>query len=163
PIYLRFAHERADAVKKKLQEKPSEWNKLPLDKLPMAEVKEFLGGYRYKMKQLELGARRKTADWNYTLDAGDPIGLLLGDSQEMRMYAPLLVLKARVEFAEKRFADAVRTLETGFSFSQQVNEAPLLISGLIGIACATQMIDCTQELIQRDGAPNLYWALSVIP
>src|SRR5581483_6677320 len=79
PIYLRVAHERSDAWKKVIREKPSEWNKLPLDKLPLDEVKKFLGNYRYNLRQFELGARRKTAEWNYTLDAGDPIGLLLPD------------------------------------------------------------------------------------
>src|SRR5215208_3443826 len=42
PMYLRFAHERNDAWKKKLREQPVEWNKLPLDRLPHKEVKEFL-------------------------------------------------------------------------------------------------------------------------
>src|SRR5260370_28897245 len=41
PIYLRFAHERSDATKKQLKEKPEQWNKMPLEKLPLAEVKEF--------------------------------------------------------------------------------------------------------------------------
>jgi hypothetical protein len=163
PLYLRFAHERSDARKKQLREKPPEWNKLPLDKLPMAEVKKFLDGYRYNLKQLELGARRKTANWHYTLDAGDPIGLLLPDMQEMRMQAPLLVLKARVEMAEGRFADAVRTLQTGFSFSQQVGDGPFLISSLVGIACAGICADCVSELMEQPKAPNLYWALGAIP
>jgi hypothetical protein len=163
PLYLRFAHERSDARKKELREKPEAWNKLPIKDLPLAEVKAFLDGYGYNLRQLELGARRKTADWNYTLDAGDPIGLLLPDAQEMRMHAPLLVLKARTEFAETRYADAVRTLETGFSFSQQINEGPFLINSLVGIACASQFADCLLELIERADAPNLYWALTVLP
>src|SRR5262249_22366566 len=96
PIYLRFAHERSDARKKELREKPEAWNKLPLSELPLADVKAFLDSYKYNFHQLDLGARRTTADWNYTLDAGDPIGLLLPDVQEMRFHAPLLVLKARV-------------------------------------------------------------------
>src|SRR5205085_1223226 len=79
PLYLRVAHERSDARKKLLREKPEEWNKLPLEKLPLAEVKQFLEGYSYNLRQLELGARRATAEWEYTLDAGDPIGLLLPD------------------------------------------------------------------------------------
>src|SRR5260370_273349 len=66
PIYLRFAHERSDAWKKQLREKPAEWNKLPLDQLPLAEVKKFLDEHKYNLKQLDLGARRKTAEWNYT-------------------------------------------------------------------------------------------------
>ncbi|HTU16558.1 MAG TPA: hypothetical protein VMG10_00730 [Gemmataceae bacterium] len=163
PIYLRFAHERIDAQKKQLREEPAKWNKLPLEKLPLDEVKQFLGGYKYKLRQLELGARRRTADWSYTLDAGDPIGLLLPDTQEMRMYAPLLILKARMEIAERRYQDALHTLETGFSFSQQISEAPFLISGLVGIAVASQFADCLLELMERSDAPNVYWALTLMP
>jgi hypothetical protein len=163
PIYLRFAHERGDARRKELREKPVEWNKMALKDMPLAEVKAFLDGYKYNLHQLELGARRKTADWNYTLDAGDPIGLVLPDAQEMRMHSPLLVLKARVETVEGRYADAVRTLETGFSFSQQINEGPFLINSLVGIAVASQMADCLLEVVERPEAPNLYWALTVLP
>jgi hypothetical protein len=163
PIYLRFAHERSDARKKELREKTEAWNKLPLENLPLAEVKAFLDSYSYNFRQLDLGARRKTADWNYTLDAGDPIGLLLPDMQEMRIHAPLLVLKARVAIAEHRYTDALRTLETGFAFAVQINEGPFLIGSLVGIAVANQMADCLLELIERPDAPNLYWALSVLP
>jgi hypothetical protein len=163
PIYLRFAHERSDARKKELREKPEEWNKLPLDKLPLADVKQFLDGYSYNLHQLELGARRKTADWSYTLDVDDIIGLLLPDVQEMRFHAPILVLKARLEMAEGRYADAARTLETGFSFAQQVGHGDFLIQSLVGIFIAQQMADCALELVERPGAPNLYWAATVLP
>jgi hypothetical protein len=163
PIYERFAHERSDARKQQLREKPEAWNKLPLDKLPLAEVRQFLAGYEYNFRQLELGAWRKTTDWNYTLDVPDIIGLLIPDAQEMRLQAPLLVLKARFEIAEHRYADAVRTLETGFSFSQQVGEGAFLINSLVGIACANQFADCLLELEDRPDAPNLYWALTVLP
>lgn len=165
PIYLRFAHERLDEQKKHIRQKPAQWNKLPLEKLPLEEVKKFLNGHpmKYKLRQLDLGARRKTAEWNYTLDAGSPIELLLPDAQEMRMYAPLLVLKARVEIAEGHYADAVRTLETGFSFSQQVGQGDFLIQSLVGIACAYQIADEVLEFVERPAAPNLYWALAVLP
>src|SRR5262245_39136359 len=163
PMYLRLFHERTEAWKKELREKPAEWNKLPLDKLPIDDVKKFLAGHRYNLRQLELGARRTTADWSYTLDDGDPIGLLLPDIQGMRALPPLLVLKARVEMREGRFADAVRTLETGFSFSRQLSEAPLLINGLVGLDSARQLADAVLELSERPEAPNLYWALAVLP
>jgi hypothetical protein len=162
-MYLRFAHERSDARKKDLWEKPEQWNKLPLDKLPPEEVKKFLADYQYNFKQLELGARRKTADWNYSLDVGDVIGILLPDLQEMRRQAPLLVLKARLEIVEGRYSDAVRTLETGFAFSQQLNEGPFLIGSLVAIACASVFADCLPDLMERPDAPNLYWALTVMP
>src|SRR5438067_622422 len=112
PIYLRFAHERSDATKALLREKTEQFLAMPPDKMPLSEVREFLDRWKYNFKQMELGARRKSAEWNYTLDAGDIIGLLLPDAQEMRMQARLLVLKARYEVAEGRTADAARTLET---------------------------------------------------
>jgi len=65
------------------------------------------------MKQLDLGARRKTAEWNYTLDAGDPIGILLPDAQFMRNYGGLLVLKARLEMAEGDYTAAAHTSRPG--------------------------------------------------
>lgn len=163
PMYLRFVHERTDAWKKELREKPAEWSKLALDKLPLAEVKSFLEGHRYNLRQLELGARRKTADWSYTLDDGNPVNLMLSDTQEMRAWPPMLALQARVAIREGRYADAVRTLETGFSFSQQISEAPLLISGLVGLRSANEIADVLPDLSERPGAPNLYWALAVIP
>jgi hypothetical protein len=163
PIYLRFAHERSDARKKQLREKPAEWNKLPLEKLPLPEVKQLLDSYNYNFRQLELGARRRVAEWNYTMDAGDPVGMLLPDVQEMRMHAPLLVLKARAEMAEGRMDDAIHTLETGFSFSQQVGDGPFFINDLVGFACTDQFVDCVLELMQRPNGPNLYWGLAVLP
>ncbi len=163
PIYSRLAHERSEAMTKKLQEEPAKWNKLPLEQLPLDEVKKFLANQKYNLRQLDLGARRRTADWSYTLDAGDPIGLLLPDMQDMRRQAPLLVLKARVEIAEHRYSNALHTLETGFSLSQQTSEAPFLVSGLVGIALGNLFADCLLELIERPDAPNVYWALTVLP
>jgi hypothetical protein len=164
PIYERLTHEQNDAWKKQMHDRPEEWNKLPLEKLPMADVRQFLDENKYRLRQLELGARRRSAEWNYTLDAGDPIGLLLPDIQQMRMiHAPLLVLKARLEIAEGRYADAVRTLETGFSFGEQVGHGSFLIQNLVGMAIANQMSDVVLEFVERPGAPNLYWALAVLP
>ena len=65
PMYLRFAHERSDATKRLLQENTDKWNALPLDELPLAEAGKYVESWRYNLKQLELGARRKSADWSY--------------------------------------------------------------------------------------------------
>jgi hypothetical protein len=163
PIYLRFAHERSDQSKRDLLEKPPKWNELPLEKLPLAEIKEYLKGREYQLHQLELGARRKTCDWQYTLDVEDVYGILVPDAAEMRAYAPLLVLQARRAIAEGDYAAAIHTLETGFAFSQQVAQSPFLIGNLVGISCANQFADCLLELAERPDAPNLYWAVTALP
>jgi hypothetical protein len=163
PIYLRLVHEQRDETRRRWFEVPSKWNKLPPDRLPLEEAKKFLDEHRYMLRQIELGARRQKAEWEYTLDAGDPIGLLLPDIQNMRNLVPLLILQARVAMAEGNPAAAVHHLQTGFCMSRQVAEAPFLISALVGMAMANQFADAVLDLIERPDAPNLYWALTVLP
>jgi hypothetical protein len=162
PIYLRLIYERSDETRRQW-EKIAQWNKLPPDELPIRKARKFFKTNRYMMQQLDLGARRKTAEWNYTLDAGDPIGLLVPDIQTMRVYGGLLALKARVEIAEGDYDAAAHTLHTGFAFSRHVSEGPFLITSLVGIAIATQVSDALLDWVGRDGGPNLYWPLSSLP
>jgi hypothetical protein len=163
PIYLRLVHEQNDATRRLWVDVPTKWNKLPLDRLPLEEARKFLAQRSYMLRQLDLGARRQKAEWEYTLDAGDPIGLLLPDMQGMRTYRPLLVLQARVALAEKDFPAAIHHLETGFAFARHTGEAPFLISSLIGIATASVFADEVAELVGQPDAPNLYWALTALP
>jgi hypothetical protein len=164
PIYMRLVMGWDEQRKKQLGEQLDYWLRLPLEGLPRAEVKKFLDSRRYHLHQIELAARRRTADWSYTLDAGSPIELLLPDVQEIRRsLPPLLLLKARLEIAEGHYGEAIHTLETGLSLAQQLSEAPFIISALIGIAVASQMSDSVLELMEQPDAPNLYWALTVLP
>jgi hypothetical protein len=163
PIYLRLNQEQTDESKKYWREEPAKWNKLPVGQIPLKEAREFIKRFSRFYQQFDLGARRKTADWSYTLDQGSIVDILLPDSQQMRGYVPMLVLKARVEIAEGDYPAAIRSLETGFSFGQQVAEGPFLINGLVGIAISNIFSDVVPDLIERPDAPNLYWALTVMP
>jgi hypothetical protein len=150
-------------------ESPKPWNELPIEEIPLADAKEFLfgtGGARgmsYQLDQLDWGARSKIAEWNYTIRPGHVIDLLLPDVQNMRGYVPMMVLRARVQLAEGHFDAAAQSIATGFAFSRHVAEAPFLISGLVGIACARQFADCTTDFLERPAAPNLFWSLAMLP
>ncbi len=164
PIYLRLVHEQSDASRKHWTETPQKWNELPLDRVPLGEAREFLKGVQTRfLQQIDLGARRRTAEWNYTLDQGSIIDILLPDAQVMRSYAPMLVLRARLAVAEGDDAAAAHAFETGFAFSRHVAEGPFLINGLVGIAIANQFADRLPEWIERPGSPNLYWPLTALP
>jgi hypothetical protein len=163
PIYLRFAQGRPEKVKQELVERGPKWLELPLNELPRQEVHQLLGFHRYVLNQMDLAARRQTCDWDYTLDVDDPLSILLPDAQEMRTYLRLLAIKARLETLEGHFPQAVRTLETGLSFSQQVSTTPFLISGLVGLAGGQVMTDVLLDLMERPNSPNLYWALTALP
>jgi hypothetical protein len=163
PIYLRLVHEQNDAARKYLAEAPLPWNKLPIDKLPMDEVRKYFKRWHYTIRELEAGARRRSAEWNYTLDVGDPIGILLPDAQQMRNYVPMVTLQARVALAEGDFTAAAHHLETGFAMSRQVAEGPFFINGMVAFALAAQFSNTVVDFIERPEAPNLYWALTALP
>lgn len=163
PIYLRLNHEQTDAARHDWSETPKKWLNIPIKDIPLAEAKKFLGRYEKFLRQLELGAERKNADWNYTLDQGSVIDILLPDAQMMRGYAPMLLLKVRVELAENHYAAAAHWLQTGFAFSQHVGNGPFLINRLVGLAIADQFLDGVFDFIQQPGAPNLYWPLAQMP
>jgi hypothetical protein len=165
PIYLRIRHEMSDEGWKQLNEKPYKWLALPLKDFPTAEARQFVDQWSGRLKQIEFGARRKTCEWNYTVpeQRRDVIGILLPDAQSMRVWGRLLALKARVEIAEKRFDDAIETIETSLAFARHTSQGPFAINGLVGIAIAFIMLDRCEELIDQPGAPNLYWALTALP
>jgi hypothetical protein len=163
PIYLRLTHEQSDAARKYWTETPKPWNELPVDQVPLDEARKFLQGRRNFLRQFELGARRRTAEWNYTLDEDDPIGILLPDAQWMRNYAPMLVLQVRVALAEGNFTAAAHHLATGLAFSRHVGEGPFLINSLVAIALVSQFAGTVADFMERPEAPNLYWALAALP
>jgi hypothetical protein len=166
PIYLRLVHERSSEALKELQEEPVEWLKLPLDQFArVQQVKEFVGRWSSIYEQLGFGARRQTCDWNYSLPEQKDriIQILLPDVQVMRTWIRVLAVKARLEITEHRWDDAARTLETGFAFSRHVGHGAFLINRLVGIACASMMLDWVEEWVAQPDAPNLYWALTLLP
>ncbi len=130
------------------EQTPEKWNAMPIDKIPLKEANEFLNRYKNFLRQFDLGARRKTAEWNYTIDQGSVIDVLLPDAQMMRGYVPMMVLKVRVALAEGDFAAGAHWLETGFAFSRHVADGPFLINRLVGIACANQFADCLLDFAQ---------------
>lgn len=163
PIYLRLIHEQNDAARKYWSETPRAWNDMPVDKIPQEEARQFLERMHYFMQQFELGARRKTMEWNYTFDAGNPVGLMLPDAQNMRNFAPMMILQARLALAQRDFALAAHHLETGFAFSRQASQAPTLIHSLVGLSVASQFTRCVADFIEQPNSPNLYWALTALP
>jgi hypothetical protein len=163
PIYLRLAHQQNDAARKYWTETPKTWNLLPVDRLPRDEVRKFLQEHRYLLHQLEVGARRRSVEWDYTFDEPNPIGLLMPDVQSMRDLVPMVNLQARLALAEKDFAGAAHHLQTGFAFSRHVATGPTLISKMVGMAMAGQFAVTVADFIAQPEAPNLYWALTALP
>jgi hypothetical protein len=165
PIYLRLRYETPDALWNEITLNYRKWRDLPLNQFPAAEVRKLLDQFAGQLEQIELGAHRQSCVWSYTVPEQrlDRVNIALTDVQGMRQWLFILDLKARVEIAEGKHDQAIRTIETGMAFSRHIALGPFLINGLVGLAGASILLDRSEELIAQPGAPNLYWALAVLP
>jgi hypothetical protein len=143
-------------------EKLNHWLEMPLENLPRKEIRvlENFNGLR----EIDLAARRENCYWELTDRVkAEGIALLIPDWQTFRSYGALLAARCRLEMADGKIDKSVYTLQTGFKFSRDVADAPTLIQALVGMAIAQYMAARVEDLMERPGAPNLYWALSTLP
>lgn len=139
-----------------------DWLDLPLQELPLDAAKQGLERWATSLNEIELGAGRAQAIWDLPLRE-QGIATQLQEIQEIRKFARLLALRARVEIAEGRFNDAAATLRTLLRMAQHVSESGTLISSLVGVACQAIAFSEVEEWIGAPDSPNLYWALTSLP
>lgn len=137
----------------------------PLRDLTRAELNEHAWPLSSKMlKELDRAARRSYCDWELTERARqDGIGLLLPDLQSMRNFIHDLRLRAKLELLDGQFDKAAYTLQTGFAMGRHIADGPTLVQSLVGVACASGMLQVVEDWIDLPGSPNLYWALTDLP
>lgn len=161
---LRPAWPRDPKEAQDLNDKTIRWEETPVDKLPVADVKEFLKTYREMFKEVDAAARMTYCDWHQGRELKpEDLAAILPGVQAEREVVRYLSFRCRVELAENRFDDAVRTLQTGFQLGKHVGEGRTSIEMLVGIALAGAMVGRADELVARPGSPNLYWALAGLP
>jgi hypothetical protein len=161
----------ARAVRYKWTEQQWKWSdtdSMPLDRLPVKEVKAALEAHVTALRFAGQAALRTRCDWERPAPTIQNLStdlLHMQDVQGLREIAHLLALRCRVELAERRFEDALHTLQTGLTLARHLSsESPhMLLDDLVGIAIATIMLGRVEEWIQIPGSPNLYWALTDLP
>ena len=132
---------------------------------PLEEVRKMEGLLKYETwvpKDLERAGQCASCDWQYPL-AEDGFDTLVPDATECRSYARLLAAGARKHLAHGEFDRALHSLKVGYALARHASDAPIIVSGLVGVAVTDMMSDQVLELIQQPGAPNLYWALTYLP
>jgi hypothetical protein len=141
---------------------------VPLDKLPTDKLRQFvdagIGGAIWD--QLVEAANRRQCDFElgFTEIRGpELISVLLEEFQRSRELNRMMGLRTRLEVAEHRYDDAIRTIRMNYRLAHDFGSVPFLVSGLIGIAEAGATNATVCELIAAPDSPNLYWALSELP
>jgi hypothetical protein len=141
-------------------EKREKWQKCPLAELP-----DGLNDYGHgSLRQADYAARLDGCDWQILHQLRTEGMLLpLSDVQQLRMLAAALKVRYRGQVKAGKIDDAIRTHQTLFALARHLGEHPTLIGNLVGIAIANLAVEPFEELLQRPGCPNLYWALSQLP
>jgi len=145
------------------QDKIAEWLDLPSDQLPRAEVDQVLASEKYRLDEADRAARMETCDWQLPLRSEEPWMVRLPEAQGMRNVARLVALRTRVLIADRKFDEAIHSLQTGLAMSRHIAQQPTIVSGLVGLAISNLMFREFDALVQAPGAPNLYWALVALP
>jgi len=169
PFYYRAVISlkgRSKESMKPFRDNYGQWMDEPLTASTKQNVQKFLGGFDRIFEELRRAAHRETTDWSWRLkdvSGVKAISFLLPEVQEMRQLARLIALKAKLEIANKRYDDAVETLQMGYKLAQDVAVPPTLINDLVGVAIAEIMNEQVRAVIASPDSPNLYWALSRLP
>ncbi len=140
------------------------WEEAKIDEFPVKEVAQYLQKYKSLFRELEYATRCKQCDWTSApTNPNDAIGDRLAEIQSFREFARFLSLRFKLELAEKRTDDALRTIQTGLQMGRHIGEGPTLIVMLVAIAIDSIFLGRIDTFLEQPDAPNLYWALSTLP
>jgi len=133
----------------------------PLEELPAQEL-AYDG--RFELSQADWAARLDNPNWQVLPKLkAEGIELLLPDVQGIRALMRALQVRFRAEIAQGRFDDAIRTAKTLFAMSRHMGQHPILVGNLVGMAIAAVAIHQLENMLDKPGCPNLYWALTNLP
>ncbi len=112
---------------------------------------------------LSRAARCRHCDWQADLREESYSMILVPHIQQMRQFARLLTLRARLQVARGDFDGAEATLRDGLALARHVGSSAPMVNALVGTSIEEAMLDVLLERLGRREAPNLYWALAELP
>lgn len=138
---------------------------MPLDQLPQEKAAAYVARFAGALRLLDVAARRSYCHWD------DPIreeGLRMSVEyvRNGRLLGRVLALRIRLEIRERRYSEALRSLQTGFALARAFSTDALFLHAMAssdsdGIEKA--LYDRLREWTEARDSPNLYWALANLP
>lgn len=139
-----------------------QWRDLPIDQAPIDEIRSMVEKFDLTLRRLELATDRQWCIWESPIRE-EGFGFLLPHLAEYRRFSEILVFKARLQIHDGQVDQAMDTIRMGITLARDVAKGPSLIENLVGVAIAARMAGEIENLIESSQAPNLYWALTVLP
>lgn len=132
------------------------WLDSPIDAFPAEEARELLAPMEPAFRKLEEAARRGPVKWNPP-PATEEL-------RSVRALAKLLALKARLQIAEGKPAEAAQSIGTGYALARSLTEPGCeAIHAMVGVALGELFTEQLLTLSQQTNAPSLLPALQQLP
>ena len=128
------------------------WLSGPLSAIPREQAQRLLDDRRNALREVELGARRLSCDWEFD-QRDEGVSILIQEISEMRSLIRLVALRARVAVLEAHIDEAIRWIQTGFAMARHASQGPLLIQSLVGVSMSQTMSRPLEDLIQAPARP----------
>jgi len=160
-LYYSAAALCPDGDSEDIQEKISDWRKLPVDQLDRKEVDEALSSFSNCFHQIKLAAQRSYCQWEMPLEDG--FAMQLPHLATFRRMIFAMQLQIRLKIADGQTDQALEMLQHGLYMGRSIAEGPTVIQDLVGIAITAILFKEVEGLMQMPDSPNLYWALTALP
>lgn len=139
----------------------------PIAKLPLDRVRAASDMFEPIYRNfLQPAFERSDCQWELGVEeirGIDIINFLLPEFQDSRALARMMALRTRLAIAERRYDDAIETMQHQYRLGSDVAKVPFLVCGLIGVAIDGVSNDTLVDLIANPNSPNMYWALTELP
>jgi hypothetical protein len=140
----------------------SRWAAGPIGDIPREEARTKLAAYEDVLHEVDLGAHRERCDWQLEKRT-EGFTLVIPEIQEMRALARLVVVRARLAILDGKTDEALHWVQNGMAMGRHTGNGEMLIQALVGVAIGFMSSHMVEDLIQTPAAPNLYWALTLLP
>jgi hypothetical protein len=143
-----------------LLDKIDNWRDVPLAELRKEDVTMPTDGIESRLYH---AARCESCDWQLPVREEEFYTIPLPEVQQTRQFGRILATRARIQIARGDFDGAVKTFQSAYALARNVAEGETLVNGLVGMAISGMMYERLLEFTQQPKAPNLYWALTMLP
>jgi hypothetical protein len=115
------------------------------------------------IQELDLAGRREHCDWEPPFREMGAMTLLPHLEPLAHAATRLVKIRALRLMEQGKLDESINMLRLGYEMANNVAEEGILISGLVSLHITSQMNDAVAQLMNRQDAPNVYWALCEYP
>ena len=159
--YYAAASLYPDGNLKDLDEKFRKWRDMPVDELNHKQIEDVLVLFSSCFHQIKLATQRNDCSWEMPIDDGYSMQLPPLNSFRNIIYA--LQLQTRLKIADGQIDQALELMREGLYTGRCIAKGPTIVQSLVGLSLDALMLKEVEELAQKPGSPNLYWALTSLP